>query len=177
MVAVAVSVSACSNLVSQAYDAEKAGDYKTAVAVYRDRLKAEPDDLAALKGLAADLYIMGGFDDALPVQEKVVALDPKEAQTRVELGFNYLNHQHDAAKAVAVLVQAVDLEPTAKYLTFLAQAEIAAGDPGKAEDALRRAIASDKTYGHSYGVFSRCWKGRVGTRRRPRCARPLNRPV
>jgi len=145
--------SGCSNVLSQAQQADKAGDLKSAVALYRDRLKAEPADLAALKGLAVDLYLMGAFDEALPVQEKVVALDAKDAQTRVELGFNYLNHQDDAVKAVAVLGEAAALEPAAKYLTFLAQAEIAAGDTQQAEEVLRKALTADSSYGHAYAVL------------------------
>jgi tetratricopeptide (TPR) repeat protein len=148
-----LSAAGCSNLSSQAQKADKAGDLKSAVALYRDRLKAEPDDLAALRGLAVDLYMMSAFDEALPVQEKIVALDAKDSQTRVELGFNYLNHQDDPVKAVAVLGEAAALEPAAKYLTFLAQAEIAAGEKQKAEETLRKALAADGNYGHAYTVL------------------------
>ena len=148
-----LSAAGCSNLLSQAQKADKAGDVKSAVALYQERLKEAPDDLAALRGLAVDLYMMSEFDEALPVQEKVVALDAKDSQTRVELGFNYLNHQDDAVKAVAVLGEAAALEPAAKYLTFLAQAEIAAGEKQKAEETLRKALAADSSYGHAYTVL------------------------
>ncbi len=47
--------------------------------------------------------LLGRHDEALALQERVVALDPKDVQTRIELGFNYLNHQKRAADAVRVL--------------------------------------------------------------------------
>jgi Flp pilus assembly protein TadD len=154
LVVVVVIVSACSNWADPAKKAENSGDYKSAIAVYRDRLTQYADDPVAIKGLAADLYMMGTFDEALPMQEKQVALDPKDAQTRVELAFNYLNHQNEPSKAVVVLTQAAALEPTAQYLTFLAQAQIAMGDAKGAEATLHRAVTKDASYGHSYEVLA-----------------------
>lgn len=159
-----VVASACgSDPVRQARKADAAGNLKSAVSLYRDRLKEKPEDLAALRGLAVDLYLMGSFDEALPVQEKVVALDSKDSQTRVELGFNYLNHQRQAGKAAAVLAQAAALEPTAKYLTFEGQAQIAAGETQGAESTLRRAMVVDRSYGHAYVVLIALLQGQGRT--------------
>jgi tetratricopeptide (TPR) repeat protein len=83
---------ACSNDMSQAKKAEQAGDLTSAISLYQERLKASPHDLEAIKALAAIFYLQQRWDEALPMQEKAIALDPKEAQIRVELGFNYLNH-------------------------------------------------------------------------------------
>jgi predicted Zn-dependent protease len=143
----------CSNVAGQARKADEAGSLKSAVSLYQQLLKADPNSAVAIKGLAADLYIMGRFDEALPMEQKAIALDPKDAQTRVELGFNYLNHQHQPSKAVEVLTQASILEPSAKYLTFLAQAQKAAGDSPAAEATLRKALAEDSSYGHAYTVL------------------------
>jgi tetratricopeptide (TPR) repeat protein len=144
---------ACSDPNREAKKAEEAGDFQTAVSLYQERLEAEPDDVEAVKGLATDLYLMGRYDEALPLQEKAVGLDRKDAQIRVELGFNYLNHQDGPAQAVRVFEEAAELEPGAKYLTFLAQARIAAGDSSAAETALRRALDEDSSYGHAYAVL------------------------
>ena len=51
------------------------------------------------------------------------------------------------------LEQAVALEASAKYLTFLAQAQIEAGDAAGAEDSLGRALVTDGTYPHARGVL------------------------
>lgn len=151
---VALSAVSCSDgVLSQAEKADAAGDLESAVRLYSDYLSREPNDITALRGLAVDLYLMGRFSDALPYQEKVVALDSKDFQTRIELGFNYLNHQDEPGKAVAVLGEAATLEPSAKHMTFLAQAQLAAGEQEAAESTLRRAIEVDAGYGHAYVVL------------------------
>jgi tetratricopeptide (TPR) repeat protein len=140
--------------VAEAKKAEQTGDPSAALALYQERLQSHPDDAEAAKGAAGILYVQRRWDEALPLQEKAVALDPKEARIRVELGFNYLNHQDDPAEAVAVFEEASELEPSAQYLSFLAQAQMAAGDEGEAEVTLRRALAADKTYPRAYTLLA-----------------------
>jgi tetratricopeptide (TPR) repeat protein len=142
-----------SGKAAEARQAEQAGDLSAALALYQERLQSHPDDVEAVKAAAGILYVERRWDEALPMQEKAVSLDPKEAQIRVELGFNYLNHQDDPAGAVAVLEEASKLEPTAQYLSFLAQAQMAAGDGRAAEATLRRALAEDKTYPRAYALL------------------------
>ena len=129
LAAAALLVEGCSDRVSEARNAELAGDFKTAEALYQEQLQSDANDLDALKGLAGVLYLERRWDEALPFQKKAIALDTKEAQIRVELGFNYLNHQNAPAEAVTVLKEACALEPTAQYLGFLAQAQMAARGP------------------------------------------------
>jgi len=146
-------MAACTDPLSEARALEKKGDLEGAVALYREILANSPKDLEALSGLAVDLLQLKRYDEALSLQETIVALDPKDALTRVELAFNYLNHQTQPAKAVKYLAEAVALQPSAKNLSFLAQAQTAAGDAPKAEENLRRAIATDKTYGYAYSLL------------------------
>jgi tetratricopeptide (TPR) repeat protein len=110
-------------------------------------------ELDQLSEEAVALMGSGRYDDALPIQERIAALDPDDAQIRVELGFNYLNHQNDPARSVAIFREAVDLEPSAKHLTFLAQAYLGSGDLASAEATLQRAIDADGSYGHAYAVL------------------------
>ena len=144
---------ACSDRLDQARAAEQEGDLQSAIRLYEEHLQEHPDDLEALEGIAVDLYLGGDFDGALPYQQRVVALDPGNVQTRIELGFNYLNHQNEPQKAAAVMAEAAELDPSAKVLTFLAQAAIGAGMIDKAEEVLRRAIAAEPEYPHSYLVL------------------------
>jgi Tfp pilus assembly protein PilF len=153
LASVVLFASACSNPLSEAQKAEQAGDLSSAATLYQERLKTRPDDLTAIKALADIFYMQRKWDEALPYQEKAIALDPKEAQIRVELGFNYLNHQSKPAEAVRVLQEAAALEPTAKYLAFLAQAQLAVGDDQGAEKTLRTALAADKSYPHTYTLL------------------------
>ena len=153
LVLIMVIVSACSSPLDEARALEKAGDLEGAVALYTQILADDPKDLEALTGLAVDLLQLKRYDEALPVQEVIVALDAKDALTRVELAFNYLNHQDRPDKAVRYLNEAVALEPTPKNLTFLGQAQIQAGDPEGAERSLRRSLLDDPKYPHAYVVL------------------------
>jgi len=153
IVAVCLGVGACGDPLAEAQDLEAEGDLNGAVALYAKILEEEPENLPALAAASVDLLLLGRFDEALPLQERVVALDPDEAQIRIELGFNYLNHQGRPSDAARVLGEAVALEPGAKNMTFLAQALIAAGDPTEGERRLREAIEMEPGYGHSYSIL------------------------
>lgn len=141
------------DLLGKAREAEARGEYAVAVQLYRACLEKEPDNLEALRGVTAILFLQRRFDDALPYQERLVALDSKDIQTRIELGFNYLNHQGRLADAARVFGEAAALDPSARNLTFWAQALIAADNAGQAEKVLRRAIETDPKYQHSYVVL------------------------
>jgi tetratricopeptide (TPR) repeat protein len=112
-------------------------------------------DCDSLTAKAVELMSSGRYDEALPVQERIAALDPKDAQIRIELGFNYLNHQARPADAVRVLLEVVDLDSSARNLTFLAQAQMGNGDRAGAECTLHKAIAADSGYPHCYAVLIR----------------------
>jgi Flp pilus assembly protein TadD len=144
----------CGGELGRAHSLEREGDLSGAVAVYRTILQKNADDLQALNGLAVDLVLLREYAEALPVQERVVSLDREDVQTRVELGFNYLNHQDRPVDAVRVLSEASLLDPTAQHLTFLAQAQIRSGEDGRAEQTLRSAMEADPQYAHSYSVLS-----------------------
>ena len=149
-----ISLSACGNeAVSLGAELEENGDLPGAVLVYQEALKKDPDNVKVLSALGANLAIMGRFDEALPIQEKVVRLDKKDAQTRIDLGFNYLNHQDRPADAVIVMGEAAKIETTAKNLTFFAQAQKASGDLAGAEKSLREAIETDAEYAWSYRLL------------------------
>ncbi|MCL5736199.1 MAG: tetratricopeptide repeat protein [Actinobacteria bacterium] len=139
--------------VAQGRELESKGDLAGAVSLYEQALKEHPNDVEILAALGSDLYILGKFNEALPIQEKTVALDPNDVQTRVELGFNYLNHQNRPADAVRVLTEAVSREPSAKNLSFLAEAQESNQDASGAEASLRKAIQTDPKYAFSYQLL------------------------
>ena len=107
-------IAGCGDNLSAAKAAELAGDLKTAERLYQERLQVHPDDLGAIKGIAGVLYLERKWTEALPYQEKAVARDAREAQIRVELGFNYLNHQSSPQKALVVFQEASTIEPTVR---------------------------------------------------------------
>ena len=140
----------CADSLSEARDLEAGNDWNGALAVYQEVLEGEPDNIEALSGAAVALQLLGRFDDALSYQELVVEKDPTDVLTRIELGFNYLNHQDRPYDAASVMAEAVELEPSAKHHVFLAQALEAAGDLDGAEESLREATVVDPGYGYAY---------------------------
>lgn len=155
LLGVLVASFGCSGILESAARLEKKGDLEGAISIYREVLADSPDNPEALSGLAVDLMLLRRYDEALPIQERLATLDPSDAQIRVELGFNYLNHQNSPQKAVKVLQKAVALEPTAKNLCFLAQAQDAAREGAAAEASLRRAISLDPGYERAYVLLIR----------------------
>lgn len=153
VVAVVLLAAGCGGGLEEARSFDSQGDIEGAIVAYRAVLAETPEDVEALTGLAVDLIMLGRFDEALPVQEKVVALNQDDVQTRIELGFNYLNHQNRPADAVRVLSEAALLDPSARNLTYLSQAHMRAGRTVDAEIALREAIQNDPQYPHSYSVL------------------------
>jgi len=149
----AVALIGCGGPVQEGRELEAQGDYAGAVSLYQAALLDDPDNVEVLAALGADLMLLGQWDEALPVQEKTVSLDSEDVQTRIELGFNYLNHQGRPADAARVLAEAASLDPTAQHLTFLAQAQIRAGDGSAAERTLREALDTDPKYAYSYRVL------------------------
>lgn len=149
------ALSACADKLGEAKHLDSQGDIKAAIVAYESVLKQDPDNVQALSGLGADLFASQQFDQALPIEEKTVRLDAGDVQTRVELGFNYLNHQNRPSDAVRVLNEAAKTQGTAKNLNFLAQAQLAAGDDAAAKATLRQAIAKDPKYPHSYQMLDK----------------------
>lgn len=153
IIALSIAAVGCSDALSDAEALALEGDLAAAESAYREVLLEDPIDLEALDGLAVVLMLEQKYDEALPVQECIVAADSEDVQTRVELGFNYLNHQNRPADAVRVLSEAAALDGTAKHLVFLAQAQREAGQLEDAEASARRAMEIDPEYGYSYVVL------------------------
>lgn len=124
-----------------------------AVATYRESLAKNAGDVKALSGLAVALMPQGEYEEALDIQERVIIADLADVQTRMELGFNYLSHQERAIDAVRVPSEAVELDGSARNLTFLAQAQERAGQSAAAEESLRTAIQVEPSYAYPYTVL------------------------
>lgn len=155
IVALSVLAVGCSDPLADAEALALEGDLAAAESAYREILLETPNNLEVLEGLAVVLMLQQKYDEALPIQESVVAVNPEDVQTRIELGFNYLNHQDRPDDAVRVFSEAAAIDGTAKHLVFLAQAQREAGRLEDAEMSVRRAIEVDPEYSHSYAVLIR----------------------
>ncbi len=152
-VLIMVGIGACSDPLADGWDLIQAGDMAAAVATYRESLAKNAGDVKALSGLAVALMPQGEYEEALDIQERVIIADLADVQTRMELGFNYLSHQERAIDAVRVPSEAVELDGSARNLTFLAQAQERAGQSAAAEESLRTAIQVEPSYAYPYTVL------------------------
>ncbi len=68
------------HMLEEAYDDLIAGDQESAIAVYKDVLKDEPNNKLALFGLATTYHRAGQLKMARPLYGKLLAIDPQNAE-------------------------------------------------------------------------------------------------
>ena len=99
-----------------------------------------PDDALALHARGYDLCKLGRFEEGLPLLQRALALQPRNAGFHASLGIiHYV--LGDLAAAIGALERAIELAPAmAEPHSNLAMALRDAGDPERALTAVRRAI-------------------------------------
>jgi tetratricopeptide (TPR) repeat protein len=152
---VALLVGGSESHLAKAASLETEGLFEEASESYRLHLLDEPDSLDALRGLAITLAVTGRFDEALDFQRRVCEADSSDAQTRVELALNYLNHQGRPDEAVGAMLEAVAVDPSPRNRALAGQVLIAAGQVAAGEEALRTLIQSEPQYGYPYQILVR----------------------
>lgn len=133
---------------------EQLGRVDEANKLYRAILDESPCELEALRALSANLMIAGAWDAALPYQQMLIALDPYDSQTRVELAFNYNNHQDSPSLGLKYMREAVYIDPSPRNLTFLAQMYKSSGRVQESRIVLTNAIAKHPEYAYAKHVLS-----------------------
>ena len=143
----------CSSRSDEALHFDAQGNLKAGMAIYQQIIKQDPNNVGALAGMGSDLFLTQEFNQALPFEERTVELDHKDAETRIELGFNYLNHQNRPADAVCMFAEAASLDGSAKNFCFLAEAQRVTGSVVAAKASLHKAIDKDPKYAYSYQLL------------------------
>lgn len=87
-----------------------------ALSAYLQVLEKDPHDKEVMERASVCLLQLQRYNEALVLQERLVFLEPDNAQVRIELGFNYLNHQERPAEAAKVLGEAAELEPSIVFV-------------------------------------------------------------
>lgn len=115
-----------------------AGRYAEAVPVYRDLVKAVPDNAGLLVNLGMALHLSGQDGDAIVPLEAALKLSPDSAPASLFLGAARMSVGRTAA-AVAPLQKAVRLQPESREArSMLADALVALDRHAEAEPHLRR---------------------------------------
>lgn len=112
--------------------------YDDAAQLYRELLKAQPDEPTLLANLGMSLAMGGHEAEAITPLERAVTLNPKLTNARMFLGSSYLE-LGQTNKAIATLKQALSAQPASiENRRMLAEAYAAAARPADALAELRR---------------------------------------
>jgi len=141
--------------LGEARQLEVNGDLAGANAIYEELLADDPRMVDAARGLGLNLALLGRFDDALPYQQKVVQLDPRDSQTWIELAFNYLNHQSEPERGLRAMDEGARLDRSPKNRTFLAQALLLNDKTSSAKAELEAVITEHPDYSYAQVVLAR----------------------
>ena len=117
------------------------GRLDEAIALYRNALARDPNDVLAHSNLGTALAANGQLDEAIAHHRRAVALAPNDADSHYNLA-NALTAQGDLANAVSQFREALRLEPDfADAHLNLGNALVALGQPEDAADHYRQAAA------------------------------------
>jgi tetratricopeptide (TPR) repeat protein len=84
--------------------------YVQAEQEYREALKLDPSNRQMQKELAQTFWLAHDFDSALPILERLRAVEPHSAELNFETGDIWLE-KNEAAKALPLLSKAVEIDP------------------------------------------------------------------
>jgi predicted Zn-dependent protease len=137
------------------------GRFDEAAGIYRDLLRARPDDPRLLMNLGMALAMGGREADALPALHRAIERDPSLVPAHLFLGSSYLA-VGEPAKAIAPLERVVAARPTdVEQRRMLASAYAAVGRHTDAVTHLRRASelapkspAAWYALGHAYNAVA-----------------------
>ncbi|MGH9373219.1 MAG: tetratricopeptide repeat protein [Vicinamibacterales bacterium] len=144
-----------------ASQAMQEGRFDDAAAIYRELLKAIPDEPGLLMNLGMALAMGGQEGEALAPLERAIALKPDLVPAQLFLGSSLLA-LGQAEKAISPLKRAVAARPAdIEHRQMLAQAYAESGRPADAVTELRRVTASAPklpggwyALGHAYNAMT-----------------------
>jgi tetratricopeptide (TPR) repeat protein len=119
------------------------GRHREALAVYRNAVRAWPNDSMLFHDLAVAAQRAGRRDEAMRAEQASVALDPKNGAAHNGLGLLLIeDNRLDGARQAFDRAVAADTS-SAEYVVNLGNAKRASGDRAGAETAYRSALTLD----------------------------------
>ncbi len=127
-------------LARRGFDAHRRNDLDTAERLYREALARAPDLAGAVHYLGVVLYQRGRPEEAMPLLDRAVALEPGECEYHNNRGLVLAALQR-TAEAIAAYRRALEIKPDhATAWNNLGLALHAAGDVAGAVDAYREGL-------------------------------------
>jgi tetratricopeptide (TPR) repeat protein len=130
---------------------EETGQNERALEMYADALRKAPNDVD-LKLRVGSTQVMAGYaTQAEPMLRDVLKVRPNSAEANHFLGRALLVRGTNLAEALRFLERAAEIDPNrAEYHLYLGWAANEAGQPGRADTALKRALELDQELGDAY---------------------------
>jgi tetratricopeptide (TPR) repeat protein len=128
----------------QGVDRQQAGDLAAAVNLYRQSLKLDPSNIAALSNLGAALAGLGHYDEAIPEYQKALKAAPGQARPYLQRNLALAYYKSGRLQEAAPLLLALHEEQPANRDAILLAADclLQLGEPAQAL-ALLEPIAAD----------------------------------
>jgi arylsulfatase A-like enzyme/Flp pilus assembly protein TadD len=119
------------------------GRHREALAIYRNAVRARPDDSILLHDLAVAAQRAGRRNEALKAEQAAIALDPRNGAAHNGLGLLLVEDSRlDGARQAFERAVAADTS-SAEYVVNLGNAKRASGDRAGAEKSYRSALVLD----------------------------------
>lgn len=128
-----------SDVCQEAARLVRAGEFAQAIALYREELQRDAENIEAHRGLASASFMVGDYDAAIEHFTQVARLDPRSGSALVNLGAVY-NRLGNYEKAVEVLRRGAQLEKCGEAFYNLGIAKRSLGELAMAVSAYREAI-------------------------------------
>ncbi len=137
---------------------QETGRTAAADGVFRDLLRREPSNPNVLLAFAGHLNRTDRFDEAVALVNRTLDLDPDNANLKVQAGLFWLEHDRNRARTLFDSALRLDLD-NSYALYNLALLDVGEGNLDRAEQRLRRAVASDPRYPPPYLLRARLLAG------------------
>ncbi|MCC6556833.1 MAG: tetratricopeptide repeat protein, partial [Polyangiaceae bacterium] len=130
---------------------EETGQSERALEMYADALRKAPNDVDLKLRVGSTQVIAGYATQAEPILREVLKDRPNSAEANHFLGRALLVRGTNLAESLRFLERAAEIDPNrAEYQLYVGWAANEAGQPGRAETALNRALELDRELGDAY---------------------------
>jgi predicted Zn finger-like uncharacterized protein len=130
---------------------EETGQSERALEMYADALRKAPNDVDMKLRVGSTQVMAGHAKQAEPILREVLRDRPNSAEANHFLGRALLVKGTNLSEAMRFLERAVEIDPNhAEYWLYVGWGANEAGQPGRAETVLKRALELDKDLGDAY---------------------------
>jgi len=141
--------------MAEAVEHQQSGRYAEAERAYRQVLAEQPTNVAALNNLAITQHALGHADHAIANYRRAIAIAPKDARLRANLGNALLDQRMDA-EAIAAYRYALLLEPSMTEVhNDLGGLLHRSGDLRGSAECYQRAVTLNPEFPEAYGNLAR----------------------